>query len=759
MTPLKPLILLISLFFAVNIVYAQSPTFTVQMNMAQRRAYADSTAKMPTLNTNRTFATNRDSIGQYWMRPDSAKMFIRLPGNTIQAVTTEDSLRSALFRLPNHFIQNTTTPQTANYSITGDGVIGNTLAIGTTSLISGTLLNVSKLYSNATNNVVGERITPQASETVATHAFGLTGAIIQPTITGANNKNWSGGAFQGLSVAPTISSGATGLISNAYGIRVTKSFNASGSTVDTFYYRSTYPSMVATPTPVNNEIFDLVGISGGIGGQWSRYDASGYNSYWGTGNQLVNSFTDNGFGEKIQVNGRINASPATRSTNVVIKSQLDSLATASSTNFIRNQNTVSQSGQGFWTAGSGRIDGNILRVGNTSDVTDYISLERSTVDGVLRVRDNTSTPGNLTVDAAKFTLQDNINSYNPIVVDNFRVAIDSQVSVTQIGYTAATQPAITDSVKLFVKGNIITGSRLHSQSTGDLNMIGRNALSGRLEYGFATQKDGPAGAPGQEFVIGRVPAAVASSFAKLYVGDSVTVGGGYHGIGAYDVVQSSDAALGAYAAIDARTQFVGSTNANHYVGVQSRTVLGGSVGLSNYWYGVEGLGVHNGTGVVARWASLYANTIQGTGPVTLDYGIYIPTHSRGTSDSWQIYSETGKHFFGGDVRINGTGTAATLTVNGGYAGRIVTVTGTSYSPNALDWSIICTNTGVVTITLPDATAASGRIYQIKKGNNSVNPVNINTTSSQNVDAATTAAITTAYGSLIIVSNGTQWYIL
>lgn len=87
---IKMLIISISFFLPFSL-FAQSPTFTKQANMNPNRMYIDSTAKMPVLNTDRTFATNKDSIGQFWMRPDSAKMFIRLPGNLIKAVATEDN--------------------------------------------------------------------------------------------------------------------------------------------------------------------------------------------------------------------------------------------------------------------------------------------------------------------------------------------------------------------------------------------------------------------------------------------------------------------------------------------------------------------------------------------------------------------------------------------------------------------------------------------------------------------------------------------
>lgn len=751
----KAFLLAFLAIFIGTLTQAQTIFLSKQMNMNPTRNYVDSLFKVPVLNTDRTFATastnglSVDSIGQIWMRPDSIKLFGRFPGNLIKALVTQDSLMFGNSNIRNQF----TTPQVGSFNITGTGVIATSLSLGTTSIIAGTLLNASKVFDNAATNVVGIRSTPQAYDNVSAHTNGLVGGIFQPIITGSNTQNWNSGAVQGISVAPTINSGATGLISNVYMQTLTRQFNASGATIDSVIYSRKYPTMTATPSTINNEIYDLVGISGGIGGLWSRYDATGYKSFWGTGNQLINTFTDNGFGEKLQVNGRVNISNATRSTNAVTKAQLDSSATAALSLFIQNQTAVGQLGNGFWSKGTGRLDGNIFSVRNSTNNDFAHNVEVSSVDAVLRsynVSSGVRRPQ--TFDGLKYTFQDVANGYAPFVIENGVAAVDSQARMT-VGYTAATNPAITDSVKLFVKGGVIIGPRQHFSATGDLNILGRNALTGRMETSIASQKDGPAGAPGQEVIIGNVPQAVSSSFAKLYVGDTVAVGGGYHGIGTYDVVSSTNASLGAYAAVDIRTQLVGSTGFNHYVGVQSRAVLAGTAGISNYWYGMEALATHNGSGTVANYAGLRVGNILGSGPVTNNYGILIHSQTRGTNN-WNIRSESGLHFFGGTA----TNTASTVQVNGSFAARIVTFTGTAYTMNSIDFTLLCTNTGTVTVTLPDATTCSDRIYHIKKANSGATNVTVQTTGGQNIDQTTTASIA-PWATLTVQSNGTQWYIL
>lgn len=124
-------ILFLILLTVAHVSMAQSPTFTIQQNMAGRRYFADSTAKMPALNTNRTFATNRDSIGQFWMRLDSAKMFIRRPGNIINAVAIEDTTRALRWAIASGsglYIQNqSAADQNASWRISGQArILGST---------------------------------------------------------------------------------------------------------------------------------------------------------------------------------------------------------------------------------------------------------------------------------------------------------------------------------------------------------------------------------------------------------------------------------------------------------------------------------------------------------------------------------------------------------------------------------------------------------------------------------------------------------
>jgi hypothetical protein len=68
-------------------------------------------------------------------------------------------------------------------------------------------------------------------------------------------------------------------------------------------------------------------------------------------------------------------------------------------------------------------------------------------------------------------------------------------------------------------------------------------------------------------------------------------------------------------------------------------------------------------------------------------------------------------------------------------------------------------TASVTITLPDATTCTGRIYYIKSIGSGIT-VTIATTASQTIDgSATSRTITTQYKGLEVVSDGANWYII
>lgn len=101
------------------------------------------------------------------------------------------------------------------------------------------------------------------------------------------------------------------------------------------------------------------------------------------------------------------------------------------------------------------------------------------------------------------------------------------------------------------------------------------------------------------------------------------------------------------------------------------------------------------------------------------------------------------------------GTAWTTTNNKNVATKTANYTGL-YSDDVI---LGDATSGAITITLPTAVGFSGKVFNIKKTDSSVNSVTIATTSSQTIDGALTAPLISQYQSFTLVSNGTNWSVL
>jgi hypothetical protein len=98
-----------------------------------------------------------------------------------------------------------------------------------------------------------------------------------------------------------------------------------------------------------------------------------------------------------------------------------------------------------------------------------------------------------------------------------------------------------------------------------------------------------------------------------------------------------------------------------------------------------------------------------------------------------------------------TGSFLTDTRRSAYASK----TATYAISSATDYAIEATS-GSFTVTLPTAVSISGQEFIIK--NSGAGVITIATTSSQTIDGATTANISTQYESLSVMSNGVNWVI-
>lgn len=112
----------------------------------------------------------------------------------------------------------------------------------------------------------------------------------------------------------------------------------------------------------------------------------------------------------------------------------------------------------------------------------------------------------------------------------------------------------------------------------------------------------------------------------------------------------------------------------------------------------------------------------------------------------------------GNVGIGNNSPTSTLHVTGSVAMSITTKTA-NYTATASDYTIVCNNSGAITISLPAASGCSGRIYVIKKISAVANNVVIDPNGAETIDGAATKTLTVQYESAMIQSNGTSWFVL
>src|ERR1700749_1373168 len=109
------------------------------------------------------------------------------------------------------------------------------------------------------------------------------------------------------------------------------------------------------------------------------------------------------------------------------------------------------------------------------------------------------------------------------------------------------------------------------------------------------------------------------------------------------------------------------------------------------------------------------------------------------------------------VGIGTVSPVSTLYVRGSFSGNSRSFSG-STAASSTDYILIFTGTSASSVTLPDATSCTGRVYLVKNASASgVTPLlTINTVSSQTIDGLGTYLLDQSYESVILVSNGSNW---
>jgi len=105
---------------------------------------------------------------------------------------------------------------------------------------------------------------------------------------------------------------------------------------------------------------------------------------------------------------------------------------------------------------------------------------------------------------------------------------------------------------------------------------------------------------------------------------------------------------------------------------------------------------------------------------------------------------------------DGAGTAAANAASFGTA-RSVTA---STSVVSSDFAIIADSTAAaITVSLPPAATANGRIFFVKRVNAGANNVTVDPFGSETIDGAATHVLTLQWHRVEIISNGTAWFII
>lgn len=87
----------------------------------------------------------------------------------------------------------------------------------------------------------------------------------------------------------------------------------------------------------------------------------------------------------------------------------------------------------------------------------------------------------------------------------------------------------------------------------------------------------------------------------------------------------------------------------------------------------------------------------------------------------------------------------------------ITAKTTTYTALITDDVITCSTASAWTLTLPAASTATGKIFQIKKTSSDFNALTIDGNASETIDGSTTTTVDTQYESINIICDGSNWH--
>lgn len=150
-------------------------------------------------------------------------------------------------------------------------------------------------------------------------------------------------------------------------------------------------------------------------------------------------------------------------------------------------------------------------------------------------------------------------------------------------------------------------------------------------------------------------------------------------------------------------------------------------------------------------SNMYVNS--GTQLIIQGYN-EVKVQQSGTT-GFGIFSYVGGSFNSAFSIGSTAGPTSTLQTYGSFATAYAAKTGT-YTATDYDHTIDCTS-GTFTVTLPTAAGITGREYSIK--NTGAGVITVGTTSSQNIDVATTYTLPAIYKYVTVQSTGSAWIVV
>jgi len=210
---------------------------------------------------------------------------------------------------------------------------------------------------------------------------------------------------------------------------------------------------------------------------------------------------------------------------------------------------------------------------------------------------------------------------------------------------------------------------------------------------------------------------------------------------------------------------IGTASPSSLLNVKSTNPTSGSIILSMF-EGIQNAG--SSSNYVCNWIRNNSSTnskaalLMGGATLSTSWAIGNDINADNSQNFW-IYdfnSWTTRFFIdaAGNTGIGSITPTSRLHVSGSFALPLSTQTA-SYTATSSDHTILC-NAGSMTVTLPAASGASGRVYVIKKISSTAGTITIDPNGTETIDGvATNTSISAQYQSLTVQSNGTSWFII